>query len=136
MEPGTLLYDPTTDKVGEFQARDGKYAMLRPVGGGIEWPADPDTLRPPTDTERIGAGVKAANEQAARKYPRLEPAVDITTVPAPVPNCASCADLIALAKSAVEERDLSAQVDARVLMRQHHAQAHPVQAQPTQAHPA
>ncbi|MGJ5897738.1 hypothetical protein DF268_16650 [Streptomyces sp. V2] len=125
MEPGTLLYDPTTDKVGEFQARDGKYAMLRPVGGGIEWQADPDTLRPPTDSERIGAGVKAANVQAARKYPLLEPTVDITKVPEPHPNCASCADLVQLARKAGEEKDLSAEVDARVLMRRHHEQAHP-----------
>jgi len=125
MEPGTLLYDPTTEKVGEFQARSGKYAMLRPVGGGIEWQADPDTLRPPTDSERIGAGVKAANAQANREYPPLEPTVDITTVPAPVPDCESCADLIEMAKSAARERDLSAGVDARVLMRRHHAQAHP-----------
>ncbi|QNP71350.1 hypothetical protein IAG44_19200 [Streptomyces roseirectus] len=130
MEPGTLLYDPTTDKVGEFQARSGKYAMLRPVGGGIEWQADPDTLRPPTDSERIGAGVKAANAQATRKYPLLEPTVDITSVPEPYPNCASCADLVLLAKSAGEKRDLSAQVDARVLMRQHHKQAHLTRADP------
>ncbi|GAQ52363.1 hypothetical protein [Streptomyces acidiscabies] len=125
MEPGTLLYDPTTDKVGEFQARSGKYAMLRPVGGGIEWQADPDSLRPPTDSERIGAGVKAANVQAARKYPLLEPTVDITKVPDPHPNCARCAELVRLAQTASDEKDLSAGVDARVLMRRHHRQAHP-----------
>jgi hypothetical protein len=41
MEPGTLLFDPATNRVGEYQDRSGPYAMLRPVGGGREWQADP-----------------------------------------------------------------------------------------------
>ncbi|MDH6700185.1 hypothetical protein ACIQJX_19065 [Streptomyces griseoviridis] len=65
-EPGTLLYDPATQKVGEYQDTLGRHAMLRPVGGGIEWEADPATLRPPTQDERLRSGVKAANARAGR----------------------------------------------------------------------
>jgi hypothetical protein len=77
MEPGTLLYDPATDKVGEYQDRSGPYALLRPVGGGREWQADPAALRPATDRERIGAGVRAANSRTRELLP-----------PRPVPGCA------------------------------------------------
>jgi hypothetical protein len=64
MEPGTLLFDPATNRVGEYQDRSGPYAMLRPVGGGREWQADPSVLRPATDQERLSAGVRAANDRA------------------------------------------------------------------------
>lgn len=60
---GALVYDPATRKVGEYQGRGGPYAMLRPVGGGREWQADPETIRPATSAERLSAGVKAANTQ-------------------------------------------------------------------------
>ncbi|MFJ8104735.1 hypothetical protein [Streptomyces sp. NPDC096132] len=60
-EPGALLYDPATDKVGEYQDRSGPYAMLRPVGGGREWEADPAALRPATERERLQANLRAVN---------------------------------------------------------------------------
>lgn len=68
MEPdGQLVYDPRTRRVGEYRAKVGPYAMLRPVGGGREWEADPEVLRPATQAERIGAQVKAANRRAKRR---------------------------------------------------------------------
>lgn len=71
MEPvepeGQLVYDPRTRRVGEYRDRVGPYAMLRPVGGGREWEADPGTLRPATDAERIGALVRAANQRTKRR---------------------------------------------------------------------
>ncbi|MFE7841877.1 hypothetical protein ACFU53_39230 [Streptomyces sp. NPDC057474] len=68
MEPeGQLVYDPRTRRVGEYRDRVGPYAMLRPVGGGREWEADPATLRPATVAERIGAQVKAANRRTKRR---------------------------------------------------------------------
>lgn len=65
-ERGELVYDPVTRRVGEYQDKAGPYAMLRPVGGGREWEADPDRIRPATDSERLSAGVKAANERTGR----------------------------------------------------------------------
>ncbi|QNP72598.1 hypothetical protein IAG44_26340 [Streptomyces roseirectus] len=131
MEPGTLLYDPATVKVGEYQDHLGKYAMLRPVGGGTEWSADPKTLRPPTDSERVRAGVRAANRQSLNtpgnncQLPPLEPAIDLNVPPRPYPNCATCDELATLRRAAAKEHDYSAATDANVLLRRHHAQAHP-----------
>ncbi|MGW0819950.1 hypothetical protein [Streptomyces sp. NPDC002845] len=65
-EAGALVYDPATRRVGEFQDIVGPYSMLRPVGGGREWEADPALVRPATSEERLSAGVKAANERSGR----------------------------------------------------------------------
>ncbi|MBZ3907201.1 hypothetical protein J8M51_37045 [Streptomyces scabiei] len=68
MEPeGQLVYDPRTRRVGEYRDRVGPYAMLRPVGGGREWEADPAALRPATPAERIGAQLRAANRRTKRR---------------------------------------------------------------------
>ncbi|WP_338896642.1 hypothetical protein WBG99_14030 [Streptomyces sp. TG1A-60] len=68
VEPeGQLVCDPRTRCVGEYRDRVGPYAMLRPVGGGREWEADPATLLPATTAERIGAQVKAANQRTKRR---------------------------------------------------------------------
>ncbi|MGW7404451.1 hypothetical protein ACWGI9_12100 [Streptomyces sp. NPDC054833] len=55
-----------TRKVGEYRGKAGPYAMLRPVGGGREWEADPEQIRPAAPAERLSAGVKAANVRAER----------------------------------------------------------------------
>ncbi|MFJ6568040.1 hypothetical protein ACIQNU_11490 [Streptomyces sp. NPDC091292] len=65
-ERGAVVYDPGTHKVGEYRDRAGPYVMLRPVGGGREWEADPARIRPATPTERLSAAVKAANQRAER----------------------------------------------------------------------
>lgn len=65
-EQGAPMYDPVLRKVGEYQAKAGPYAMLRPVGGGREWEADPEQIRPATAAERLSAGVKAANARTER----------------------------------------------------------------------
>ncbi|MCX4882926.1 hypothetical protein [Streptomyces sp. NBC_00847] len=66
LERGAIVYDPVARKVGELQDKAGPYVMLRPVGGGREWEADPEQIRPATDSERLSAGVKAANVRAER----------------------------------------------------------------------
>jgi hypothetical protein len=113
MEPGTLLYDPATNKVGEYQDRAGPYALLRPVGGGREWQADPDALRPATDRERLSAGVRAANSRTRE----LEP-------PRPLPGCDTCAELNSRRDVARTAYDRSAETDANVLLRTHQREAH------------
>ncbi|NEB64788.1 hypothetical protein G3I61_34940, partial [Streptomyces diastaticus] len=60
-EPGTVLYDTAAAKVGEYRGRSGARVMLRPLGGGREWEAEPAALRPATDRERLGASLRAAN---------------------------------------------------------------------------
>ena len=121
MEPGALLYDPATDKVGEYQEKSGPYALLRPVGGGREWQADPGSLRPATDAERISAGVRAANYR-----PRTDAPFLVAAPPQPAPGCASCRELVELRVAARTARDYSAETDANVLLRKHRSEAHPV----------
>ncbi|MFF4573410.1 hypothetical protein [Streptomyces sp. NPDC001410] len=65
-ERGELVYDPAKRKVGEYQDMAGPYAMLRPVSGGCEWEADPAQIRAATLSERLSAGVKAANARTER----------------------------------------------------------------------
>ncbi len=69
-EPGTIVHDPRTGRVGEYRGQAGPYAMLRPVGGGREWEADPALIRPATPEERLGAGVRAANARSAKATDR------------------------------------------------------------------
>ncbi|MFF1700296.1 hypothetical protein [Streptomyces sp. NPDC058252] len=63
-ETGTLVYDPQARKVGEYRDKAAPYAMLRPVGGGREWQADPALIRPATPEERLSAEVKAVNHRS------------------------------------------------------------------------
>ncbi|MGA4844433.1 hypothetical protein [Streptomyces sp. G45] len=63
-ERGALVFDPAVRKVGQYQGKAGPYAMLRPVGGGREWEADPSKIRPATSAERLSAEVTAANKRA------------------------------------------------------------------------
>ncbi|WP_328723842.1 hypothetical protein OHT52_21820 [Streptomyces sp. NBC_00247] len=43
------------DRVGEFRGVAGPYWAIRPVGGGIEWEAAPESVRPASPTERLRA---------------------------------------------------------------------------------
>ncbi|MFG2643709.1 hypothetical protein ACGFYP_22385 [Streptomyces sp. NPDC048370] len=94
--------------------------MLRPVGGGREWQADPDALRPATPEERLSAGVRAVN---ARTRTRT---VDLARPPAPVPDCEVCARLAERRRDARARYDGSAETDANVLLRRHLWQDHDV----------
>ncbi|MDQ0685538.1 hypothetical protein QF032_004537 [Streptomyces achromogenes] len=114
-ETGTVVYDPASDSVGEYRGTVGPYALLRPVGGGREWEARPESLRPATPGERLSAGVRAANSRSSQHSP--EP-------PAPVRDCAACADLAGLRDDARARHDGSAETDADVLLRRHQLRYH------------
>ncbi|WP_405992003.1 hypothetical protein [Streptomyces sp. NBC_00986] len=62
-EIGDLVYDGTTGKVGQAMGHEGRHWQLRPVGGGREWDAE-GPIRPPTDAERLSAGVAVANSRS------------------------------------------------------------------------
>lgn len=63
---GNLVYDPGTNGVGEYLAEAGARAVLRPVGGGQEWQADLERVRPATQAERLSTGVRAANDRSRK----------------------------------------------------------------------
>lgn len=119
MEPGTLVYDPATRKVGEYQDRTGPYVMLRPVGGGREWQADPARIRVATLEERLRAGVRAANDRSREGL-----SADLNRPPVPVPGCAVCEELTVRRDEARAAFDGSAVTDANVLLRQHQGREH------------
>ncbi|MFI5880198.1 hypothetical protein [Streptomyces sp. NPDC051554] len=60
---GDLVFDEASRRVGEAMGHEGPYWQLRPVGGGREWDAQ-GPLRPPTDAERLSAGVAMANARS------------------------------------------------------------------------
>ncbi|MGW0332355.1 DUF7848 domain-containing protein [Streptomyces sp. NPDC003011] len=125
MEPGTLVYDPQTRKVGEYQDRAGPYVMLRPVGGGREWQADPARIRAATREERLSAGVRAANDRSREGFagPRvLEGEAD--RPPVAVPGCAACEEFAARRDEARAAFDGTAETDANVLLRRHQQREH------------
>jgi hypothetical protein len=43
---GALVRDAKRGRVGVYMGQGGPYAMLRPLGGGQEWEALPEDLRP------------------------------------------------------------------------------------------
>lgn len=61
LSPGTVVRDEQRDRIGEVMGAEGPYLQLRPLGGGREWDAEPDRVRPATTAERLSAGVAAAN---------------------------------------------------------------------------
>ncbi|SDN10274.1 hypothetical protein SAMN04487981_103574 [Streptomyces sp. cf386] len=98
--------------------------MLRPVGGGREWEADPARIRPATQEERLSAEVRATNARArggAMTAPDLE---EFGRPPVPVVGCAECESLAVRRAQARAEFDGSAATDANVLLRRHQRREH------------
>ncbi|WP_328562018.1 hypothetical protein [Streptomyces coelicoflavus] len=124
MEPGTLVYDPRTRKVGEYQGMAGPCAMLRPVGGGREWQADPALIRAVTAEERLSAGVRAVNDRSRDGVLATPPLVDVGPPPEPVPGCATCVGLAERRAHARAAGDGSAETDADVLLARHRRREH------------
>ncbi|MFG3271175.1 DUF7848 domain-containing protein [Streptomyces luteogriseus] len=93
--------------------------MLRPVGGGREWQADPARIRKATLDERLSAGVRALNDRSREGL-----SADPARPPSPVPGCAACEELALRRDRARAAFDGSAVTDANVLLRQHQRAEH------------
>ncbi|MCN9244169.1 hypothetical protein NGF19_25880 [Streptomyces sp. RY43-2] len=124
LERGALVYDPAVERVGEYQDAAGPYALLRPVGGGREWQADPAVLRPATPRERMRAGVRAANERTWAAGASAPDPADLSRPPLPVPGCPDCTELAKRREAALAEYDRSAETDANVLLCRHLREEH------------
>ncbi|WP_299536449.1 hypothetical protein [uncultured Streptomyces sp.] len=65
---GTVVVDTGRDgggvRIGEFRGLSGPNWSLRPVGGGREWEAEPERVRPATSEERMRAGVARDNARS------------------------------------------------------------------------
>ncbi|GAA4685709.1 hypothetical protein GCM10023347_46270 [Streptomyces chumphonensis] len=62
-EAGETLYDEVGEAVGEFHGERSAY-LLRPLGGGKAWLADPADVRRPTRDELIRARLTLANRES------------------------------------------------------------------------
>lgn len=62
---GALMVDTSREgRVGEFRGVSGPYWAIRPVGGGIEWEAAPENLRPVNPMERLRADNARCNARS------------------------------------------------------------------------
>lgn len=62
---GALVVDTGRgDRVGEFRGVAGPYWSLRPVGGGIEWEAEPHRVRPALLIEQLRARTARLNARS------------------------------------------------------------------------
>jgi hypothetical protein len=61
---GSVAYDKAYDRVGVVMALVDGEVFLRPVGGGCEWTAQLDQLRPATRAEELSAKNAAVNRRS------------------------------------------------------------------------
>ncbi|SFJ82979.1 hypothetical protein [Streptomyces pini] len=66
---GSVARDLRDGRVGDvMDVRPGR-VWLRPLGGGREWDAKPDDIRPLTAHEQLRARLAAANARSRRALP-------------------------------------------------------------------
>ncbi|MFF0446956.1 hypothetical protein ACFYT4_11155 [Streptomyces sp. NPDC004609] len=63
-EPGDVVRDAATRKVGRVMDRMGLRVQLRPLNGGREWDALPEDLSPAAQSDAMSAAVAEANAQS------------------------------------------------------------------------
>lgn len=61
---GAVVEDKVRSAVGRVMGHEGPYVQLRPIGGGLEWDAEPGQVRRLTLAEAMSAGVAAANARS------------------------------------------------------------------------
>ncbi|WP_233580658.1 hypothetical protein [Streptomyces triticirhizae] len=66
LEIGSMARDVTSDQVGRVMAHLSGRVYLRPPGGGREWTASAEDLRPISASESLRARVAEANRRAVR----------------------------------------------------------------------
>ncbi|MFI6289385.1 hypothetical protein ACIBCM_32350 [Streptomyces sp. NPDC051018] len=65
-EPGEVVHDAATRKVGRVMDRMGSRVQLRPLNGGREWDALPSDLRPAAQSDAMSEAVAEANALSRR----------------------------------------------------------------------
>ncbi|MBG0852935.1 hypothetical protein I2W78_14045 [Streptomyces spinoverrucosus] len=66
---GDTVEDTGARKIGKVMGIQGPYVQLRPPGGGREWDARPENLRPVPVGEALSEGVAAANARSRGELP-------------------------------------------------------------------
>ena len=79
-----LVVDTTRDRLGYVMGHEGSYLQLRPVTGGLEWAAEPASVRLATEDERLEAMLErtralntaSRNRPARDRADRRQPTAD------------------------------------------------------------
>lgn len=66
---GSYAVDTLTGRLGLVMGHEGPYVQLRPYGGGREWDARPEAVRPATPAERLSAATAHANARSRGEVP-------------------------------------------------------------------
>ncbi|GAA3235092.1 hypothetical protein MTQ10_12760 [Streptomyces sp. XM83C] len=66
---GSHVVDTRTGRVGIVMGHEGPYVQLRPYGGGREWDASPEVVRPATPAERLSAATAYCNARSRGEVP-------------------------------------------------------------------
>ncbi|WP_230885551.1 hypothetical protein [Streptomyces spinoverrucosus] len=61
--------DTGNRRIGKVMGFQGPYVQLRPVGGGREWDASPENLKPVPAGDALSEGVAAANARSRGELP-------------------------------------------------------------------
>lgn len=62
--PGAAVRDTASGRVGVVMGHESPYLQLRPLGGGGEWDAAPERVRPIDAAELLHARVAEANARS------------------------------------------------------------------------
>ncbi|WP_055524501.1 hypothetical protein [Streptomyces graminilatus] len=65
---GDTVEDTGTRRIGKAMGFEGPYVQVRPVGGGREWDARVDDLRPVTDADALRSAVAVANARSRGEW--------------------------------------------------------------------
>ncbi|MEV0179214.1 hypothetical protein AB0I54_07910 [Streptomyces sp. NPDC050625] len=66
---GCHAVDTHTGRLGIVMGHEGPYVQLRPHGGGLEWDARPEAVRPATPAERLSAATAHADARGRGEAP-------------------------------------------------------------------
>ena len=66
---GDTVEDTEASRIGKVAGFVGPYIQLRPIGGGLEWDARPERLRPVTAGTALSEGVSLANARSRGECP-------------------------------------------------------------------
>ncbi|MGW0708100.1 hypothetical protein ACWD4G_19460 [Streptomyces sp. NPDC002643] len=58
---GELAKDTATNRIGVVMGEVGGRVRIRPIGGGAEWDAIPDDVKPPSAREELSARLAIKN---------------------------------------------------------------------------
>ncbi|MFD7437634.1 hypothetical protein [Streptomyces sp. NPDC059861] len=64
-----IVEDNRSQRIGEVMGFEGPYVQLRPPGGGVEWDASPEDLKPVRTSDGLSAAVAAVNARSRRELP-------------------------------------------------------------------